>query len=70
VQALDGTTYQNFEVELGTISGAGVRISAQAVCSVNRNTSVAGDITGDIPFISVDFHYLLNTPGSRTEISK
>lgn len=70
VQALDGTLYQNFEVELGTMSGTGVRISAQAICSVNRNTSVSGDITGDIPFISVDFHHLIDTPGSKTETSK
>lgn len=67
VAALDGTAYKNYIFGLGTLSGTGITISATAICSVNRNTSVSGDVTGDVAFITVDFHVPMCFPGSRQQ---
>lgn len=71
VAAVDGTAYKNYYIELGTVDGsAATKISALMQCVLTRNVSVSGDLTGDFFFLDVDFHYQIDSPGSKTETAK
>lgn len=48
-----------------TISGAGKGISSMLLCSLTRDISVANDYAHDVYFLEFDFHYQVNTLGSR-----
>lgn len=52
---------------LGTISGAGKKISSILVCRLSRSAS---GYVGNALLLSVDFHIQLNTIGSSQETSK
>jgi hypothetical protein len=71
VFAVDGTAYKQYYVDLGDVDGSGAtKVSALMQCRITRNVSVSGDVTGDIFFLDVDFHYQIDTPGSETEAAK
>lgn len=70
--AADGTADKHQTVPFTTISGAGLTISHMIICRLTRmSTSDAADtFTGNAFFLEFDFHYEIDTVGSRTEIAK
>lgn len=55
----------------GTIDGSGITdVSSMLICSLTRDVSVTNDYTGAVYVMEVDFHYIIDTVGSRTELSK
>ena len=69
VQDLTTSTHYLGEVA-GTISGAGKTFSSCLICSLTRDVGVANDYGGSVYFISGDFHYQIDTFGSREELVK
>lgn len=59
-------------IPTGGVSGSGLTISAMYVCRVFRNATDAADdtYTDDAGLLGIDFHYELDTMGSKTETSK
>jgi len=57
---------------LQTITGAGMSISSMLICSLKRNSSVAGDtFDGKVAYlVEFDFHFQIDTQGSRQETVK
>ena len=53
-----------------TITGTGKKISSMLICSLTRDVSVANNYTDDVLVMEVDFHYQIDTIGSRQEDSK
>jgi hypothetical protein len=56
--------------EWTTISGTGKTISSMLICSLKRDTGVASDYGNDVYLMEIDFHYEIDTIGSRTETVK
>lgn len=56
--------------DIVTISGTGKTISSQLICSMTRDVSVANDYADSAYAIEVDFHFEINTMGSRQEAIK
>jgi len=55
----------------GTIDGSGISgVSSMLICSLTRDTTVANNYTDDVYLMEVDFHFPLNTLGSRQEAVK
>jgi len=52
------------------ISGIGKKISSILICSLTRDVGVANDYGDDAYFTEADFHYKINTIGSRSELEK
>lgn len=52
------------------ISGTGKKISSILICSLTRDVGVANDYANSAYFVEADFHYKINTVGSRTELEK
>ena len=52
------------------ISGAGKTISSILICSLKRDTGVANDYASAAYLVEIDFHYEIDTIGSRTEAAK
>lgn len=55
---------------LVTITGTGKTISSVLICSLERDVSVANDYANDAYFLEADFHYQINTLGSRQITTK
>jgi hypothetical protein len=53
-----------------TISGSGKTLSSMLICSLSRDVAVADDYGDDAYLIEVDFHYEIDTMGSRQEFIK
>jgi hypothetical protein len=53
-----------------TITGTGKTISSMLICSLTRDVSVANNYTDDVLVMEVDFHYQIDTMGSRQEDAK
>jgi hypothetical protein len=55
----------------GTIDGSGISgVSSMLICSLTRDTTVANNYTDDVYLMEVDFHFPINTLGSRQEAVK
>ncbi|MDA3821701.1 MAG: hypothetical protein PF450_03675 [Bacteroidales bacterium] len=62
---------ENVELDTGGIDGSGKKISSMLVCRVFRDTGDTGDnYTDDVGLLEIDFHFEVNTMGSRMEYSK
>jgi hypothetical protein len=67
---------QNFNADthevdgIATLSGTGKNISSMLICSLTRDVSVANDYGDDAYLVEVDFHYEIDTQGSRQEFIK
>jgi len=69
----DGTLVadKHYMTEIGTISGSGKTISSMLMCRVFRNSSHGDDdLAQDAIAHEVDFHYQIDTMGSRSEDAK
>lgn len=53
-----------------TMTGAGKTISSMILCSLTRDVSVANDYANDAYFLEADFHYQIDTVGSRQITTK
>jgi len=53
-----------------TISGTGKNISSMIVCSLTRDVGVANDYANDAYFLEADFHFQIDTLGSRQITTK
>jgi len=54
-----------------SIDGSGISgVSSMLICSLTRDVSVANNYDENIYLIEVDFHYQIDTIGSRTEMTK
>jgi len=56
--------------DIVNISGTGKKISSMLICSLTRDVGVANDYADDAYFLEADFHYEINTVGSRLEMEK
>ena len=62
---------QHLITSLGTISGTGIEISTIIVCRLYRATGDSNDTFGnEVGLLSMDFHYQIDTEGSRSEYVK
>ena len=74
--ACDGTDHKHQMTPEVTISGAGKTISSMLICNVRRSDTGADDTwastsSGQLPLLlEVDFHYEIDTVGSRTQSGK
>lgn len=55
---------------IATITGTNFLISEVLICSLKRDTGVANNYADEVYVVSMDFHYQLDTHGSRSEWSK
>ena len=70
VQNDSADTHHLFEIA-GTIDGSAISIvSSMIICSLTRDVSVADNYADDVYVIELDFHYPIDTLGSRTEAAK
>lgn len=70
ITSLTGTA-QHLITPLGTISGSGLSISTVLVCRLFRMVDNAADtFTNEAGLLGIDFHYEMDTQGSRTEYVK
>jgi len=72
VVAADGTSLKHQIDSFSTIDGTGLTISHMIICRLTRkSTSEATDtFTGNACFLEFDFHYEIDTMGSRQEFTK
>ena len=69
--AADGTQWKHQVTGLGTIPGTGINISAVIIGRLTRlGTDVADTFTGNAFLHEIDFHYQMDTMGSREEYIK
>lgn len=62
---------KHYITEIGTITGSGKNLSSMLECRIFRNSSDADDNLPQSAFgLEVDFHYPINTLGSRQEYIK
>lgn len=64
---------QQYITSLGTIPGTGLEISVILVCRLSRNatgTSTTDTFADDAGLLSIDFHYEMDTNGSRNVFAK
>lgn len=70
VDVQDITTDDHIYTAVIEISGVGKKISSILICSLTRDVGVANDYADDAYFLEADFHYKINTVGSRLEREK
>ncbi len=64
-------TGQHLITSLGTINGSGIGISTILVCRIYRVAADGGDtFANETGLLGIDFHYEIDTEGSRTEFVK
>lgn len=70
--ACDGTDHKHQMTPDVLISGAGKHISSMLLCNIKRTDTGTDDTwtTGDPMILEIDFHYQIDTIGSRTISSK
>ncbi|NIV31077.1 MAG: hypothetical protein GWN58_16765 [Anaerolineae bacterium] len=56
--------------DIATLTGAGYKISEVIICSLKRDTGVANNYGDEAYLVSADFHYEVNTMGSRQVLAK
>jgi hypothetical protein len=67
------TVDKHYYTDLTTISGSGKTISSMLVCRLFRDAAGVGgtdDYDDDAGLLEIDFHYQVDTIGSRTETAK
>lgn len=64
------TADDHIYTDIVNISGTGKSISSILICSLTRDIGVANDYADDAYFLEADFHYEINTIGSRLEMEK
>jgi hypothetical protein len=67
------TVDKHYLTDIGTISGSGKTISSMLVCRLFRDATGTGgtdDYDDDAGLLEIDFHYEIDTMGSRTETAK
>jgi len=65
------TAYEHAITSLGSIDGTGKTLSSMMVCRIFRDsTNPADDYTGDSYLFEIDFHYEIDSDGSRQEYIK
>ncbi|MCP3683938.1 MAG: hypothetical protein GY861_14740 [bacterium] len=70
VQSLSANTHYLGEIA-ATIDGSAIDgVSSMLICSLTRDTSVANDYDDVVYLMEVDFHYQIDTMGSRQEAVK
>jgi len=62
--------HKHYVIELGDIDGTGKTSSSMMICSLTRDTTVADDYASSIYLLETDFHYQIDTVGSRQEYIK
>jgi len=60
----------NTYTDIVDIDGTGKEISSMLICSLCRDPDVANDYTDDAYLFEIDFHFEIDTLGSRTELVK
>lgn len=70
--AADGTALKHQITELGNIDGSSLGISSMLIGRLTRMSSsdAADTYTGNACFLEIDFHYQVDTAGSREEYIK
>lgn len=66
----DGTINKHQKTASGTIDGSGCGISCMLICRLYRDVSDGDDFVGDAALLEVDFHFEIDTIGSRQESTK
>jgi len=64
---------KQYITSFGSLSGSGLLLSSMLACRVFRDATGAGgtdSYTADAGLLEVDFHYEINTPGSRQPFIK
>ena len=70
-QAASGTAWDSLVANFAAISGTGKQISSQLVCRLFRDPAHASDTYGfDAALVEVDFHFEVETLGSRQPFVK
>lgn len=65
--------YKHYLTELGTITGTGKTLSSMLVCRLFRDATGAGgtdDYNDDAGLLEIDFHYEVDSLGSKEEYTK
>jgi len=66
-----GTANTHQVVSLSTITGTSKNISSMLLCRIHRDGGNGSDTyTGDAVLLEIDFHFQINTMGSRQELVK
>lgn len=69
--AADGTTNKHQIADLGNIDGTGKTLSSMLICRLYRDAGNGSDTyNADAAALEIDFHYEINTLGSREEYTK
>lgn len=70
-QAINGNADDHLLTEFAQLDGTGKSISSILVCTLTRNSSDAADTFDDDAYLmEFDFHYQMDTVGSRQELLK
>ncbi|WP_372754257.1 hypothetical protein [Mariniflexile sp.] len=65
------SAYEHAITPLGAIDGTGKEISSMLMCRLYRYTTNASDTFNDyVALLEIDFHYEIDSDGSRTEYAK
>lgn len=68
IDAASGTAWDHQQSDFSTIAGTGKEISSMLICRLFRDPTDGSDTYGsDAALLEIDFHYQLDTIGSRTE---
>ena len=68
---LSGVAYQHMITALPTMSGTGKTLSSMIICRVYRDADAgADDFAEDAGLFEIDFHYQIDSDGSREPFTK
>ena len=56
--------------DIADLTGTGMKISSILLCSLKRDVGVANDYGSDAYLLESDFHFEMDTIGSRQEMTK
>lgn len=70
VQAAGGVAWKHLIAELPTISGTGKRIGSILACRIWRDPTGSDTYPDDAGLLEIDFHYQIDSSGSRQEFTK
>jgi hypothetical protein len=68
--AASGTAWQHLLAELPTIAGAGHLLSSMLMCRIWREPTGSDTYPADAGLLEIDFHYRIDSAGSRQEFTK
>lgn len=71
IAACDGTAYEHMITTLPTMSGSGKTLSSMIICRLYRDADAgADDFSYDAGLFEIDFHYQIDSDGSREQFTK